>query len=563
MLKRLRVMLVALVVLAALLAAAAPAFAVQRPTRVMIVVMDQMQPGYAKQYKMKNVLFLQNKGVNFPNAYVGDMASETVVSHNVMVSGLFPKHMGWSDEAFRDVNDMFGYGEDAIVTSGDLGTADYVKLIDEFDYLKLGDYLHEKFPDTIVANVGEKGYQVESMAASSSDFWVRMGSKKKTADLTDPFSPASVPWTGTYRGAGGNPPAYIKTDPRFLVSVGNNGDPNDYYGTKVDKPAWLYPEDGRYVKGPYEGHESGDIWVADAAMKIMENEPWSGLFVTFSAIDKIGHMWGGGAVDTLANYQWDPASIFAEIHMPWAAKNADDQLGRLIAKLKELDQYDDTLIVVTADHGSTYGRDGSYATDVYDGANVGGWYAGTWYPGYVTPTTPNTSAGPDALGPLMATGNVAFSYQSTSIETWLVNHSMAKKKEAAAVMEDLPGVIATYVKNGDRYKLYSSSSTMTAAERLWWMAHGQELVNTMCYWGSGDLVGLLADYTSYAAFGDHGGAQMDVQRIPMAWYMPGMKHAVNNANMRLVDMMPTIMKTMGIKATDAMDGSAYSLKLPK
>ena len=251
MLKRLRVMLVALVVVAALLAAAAPAFAVQRPTRVMIVVMDQMQPGYALQYKMKNVLFLQNKGLNFPKAYVGDMASETVVSHNVMVSGMFPKHMGWADEAFRDVNNIMGYGEDAIVTSGDLGTADYVKLIDEWDYAKLGDYLHAKFPDTIVANVGQKGYQVESMAASSSDFWVRMGSKKKTADLTDPFSPASVPWTGTYRGAGGNPPAYIKTDPRFLVSVGNNGDPNDYYGTKVDKPAWLYPEDGRYVKGPY------------------------------------------------------------------------------------------------------------------------------------------------------------------------------------------------------------------------------------------------------------------------------------------------------------------------
>jgi hypothetical protein len=561
MLKRLHVMLVALVVLAALLAAAAPAFAVQRPTRVMIVVMGQMQPGYAKQYKMKNVLSVQNKGVNFPNAYVGDMASETVVSHNVMVSGLFPKHMGWADEAFRDVNDMFGYGEDAIVTSGDFGTADYVKLIDEFDYLKLGDYLHEKFPDTIVANVGEKGYQAEFMAASSSDFWVRMGSKKKTADLADP---SVVPWSGTYRGVGGNPPAYIKADNRFLVSVGNSGDPNDYYGTEVDKPAWLYPEDGRYVKGPYEGHESGDIWVADAAMKIMENEPWSGLFVTFSAIDKIGHMWGGGAVDNLENYTWDPESNFAEIHMPWAAKNADDQLGRLIAKLKELEQYDDTLIVVTADHGSTYGREGFYGTDVYDGANAGGWYAGTWYPGYGTdPKVANTSADPAALKPLMDTSNVAFSYQSTSIETWLVNHSMAKKKEAAAVMEDLPGVIATYVKNDDRYKLYSSSSTMTAAERLWWTAHGQELVNTMCYWGSGDLVGLLADYTAYAAYGDHGGAQKDVQRIPMAWYMPGMKHAVNNGAMRLADMMPTITKTMAIKATDAMDGSAYSLKLPK
>ena len=563
MLKRLRVMLVAVVVVAALLAAAAPALAVHRPTRVMIVVMDQMQPGYAQQFNMTNVKFLQNRGVNFPKAYVGDMASETVVSHNVMVSGMFPKHMGWADEAFRDVNDMFGYGEDAILETGFLGTTDYVKLIEEWDYAKLGDYLHAKFPDTIVANVGEKGYQVESMAASSSDFWVRMGSKKKTADLADP---TVVPWSGTYRGAGGNPPAYIKSDNRFLVSVGNNlapAEPNDYYGTKTDKPAWLYPEDGRYVKGPYEGHESGDIWVADATMKIMENEPWSGLFVTFSAIDKIGHMWGGGAVDTLANYTWTPGTIFEQVHMPWAAKTADDQLGRLIAKLKELGQYQDTLIVVTADHGSTYGRDGSYATDVYDGANVGGWYAGTWYPGYVTPTTPNTNAGPVALKPLMDTGNVAFSYQSTSIETWLVNHSMAKKKEAAAVMETLPGVIATYVKNGDRYKLFSSDESMTGTERVWWAAHGQELVNTMCYWGSGDLVGLLADYTSYAAFGDHGGAQMDVQRIPMAWYMPGMKHAVNNSQIRLVDMMPTIMKAMAITPTNTMDGMAYSLRLPK
>jgi arylsulfatase A-like enzyme len=560
MLKRLRVMLVAVAVGAALLAAAAPALAVHRPSRVMIVVMDQMQPGYAEQFDMTNVLWLQNNGVNFPKAYVGDMASETVVSHNVMVSGMFPKHMGWADEAFRDVTDIMGYGEDAIVTSGDLGTADYVKLINEWDYSKLGDYLHAKFPGTIVANVGEKGYQVESMAASSSDYWVRMGSKKTTASLPDP---TVVPWSGTYRGVGGNPPAYISSDNRFKVSVGNSNDPNDYYGTKTAKPAWLYPEDGRYVKGPYQGHESGDTWVADATMKMMENENWSGMFVTFSAIDKIGHMWGGGAVDTIANYGWDPTSIFREIHMPWAAKNADDQLGRLIAKLKALGQYDDTLIVVTADHGSTYGRDGSYATDVYDGANVGGWYAGTWYPGYGSDVkVPNTSAGPAALAPLMATGNVAFSYQSTSIETWLVDHSMAKKKEAAAIMQGLPRVIATYVKNGDRYKLFSSSAFMSVAERAWWAAHGQELVNTMCYAGSGDLVGLLADYTSYAAYGDHGGAQKDVQRIPMAWFMPGMPHRDNVAQIRLVDIMPTIMKAMRIPVAEPMDGSAYSLPLP-
>jgi hypothetical protein len=554
MFKRMRVMLVAVVVVAALLAAAAPALAVHRPTRVMIVVMDQMQPGYAKQFNMTNVLFLQNKGVTFPNAYVGDMASETVVSHNVMVSGLFPKHMGWSDEAIRDVDNILGLGENAIVTTGDLGTATFTKLIENMDYPKLGDYLKVKFPDKIVANVGQKGYQVESMAASSSDYWVRMGSAKNTSTLpTD-----TVPWKGKYRGPSGNLPPYIASDTRFYISAGN---PSDSYETTFTPRAWVYPEDGRYAVGPYEGHESGDNWVADAALKIMDKEDWSGLWVTFSSIDKIGHMWGGGAIDTVATYGWDPSSIFREIHMPWVAKNADDQLGKLIAKLKEKGQFNDTLIIVTADHGSTYGKDGGFkGVDAYNAGSDINWSAGTWYPGT---STPITLPGSPALKPLMDTGNVAFSTNSTSIETWLKDRSMAKKKEAAAVMATLPGVIATYVKNGDRYKLYSSSSTMTPAERLWWAAHGQELVDTMCFSGSSELVGLLADYTGYGAFGDHGGAQMDVQRIPMAWYMPGMKHAVDKTGFRLVDITPTILKTMGIKATEPMDGMAYSLRLPK
>jgi hypothetical protein len=556
MFKRLRFIAMAVVCLAVVLAAAAPAMAVHRPSRVMIVVMDQMQPGYAKQFNMTNVLMLQNKGVTFPNAWVGDMASETVVSHNVMVSGLFPKHMGWSDEAFRDVDNILGYGENAIVTSGDLGTSSYVKLIENMDYPKLGDYLKLKFPDKIIANVGQKGYQVESMAASSSDYWVRMDSAKATTTLADP---SVVPWTGKYRGPKGQLPTYIATDNRFLISAGNA---TDAYGTNTTPPAWIYPEDGRYAPSEYAGHESGDAWVADAALKIIDNEAWSGLWVTFSAIDKIGHMWGGGAVDTPATYNWDPNDFLQDsIHMPWVAKNADNQLGRLIAQLKAKGQFDDTLIIVTADHGSTYGAgEGFKGVNALNAGNNLNWYAGAWHAGS---STESTSTGSPALKPLMDTGNVDFSYQSTAIETWLKDRTGAKKREAAAVMETLPGVIATYIKNGDRYKLYSSSDTMTAQERLWWAATGQQLADTMCFSGSAEIVGLLADKTSYGAFGDHGGAQMDVQRIPMAWYMPGMKHADNNAKIRLVDIMPTILKTMGIKATEPMDGSAYSLKLPK
>jgi hypothetical protein len=553
MFKRLRVMLVAVVVVAALLAAAAPALATHRPTRVMIVVMDQMQPGYAKQFNMKNVLWLQDHGVTFPKAYVGDMASETVVSHNVMVSGLLPKHMGWSDEAFRDVDNLLGYGENAVITTGDLGYADYVKLIENMDYPKIGDYLHAKFPGKKVVCVGEKPYQIESMTASSADIAVRLGSRQST-----PLPPLPGKWRGP---AGVSVPTYISlpADGRFYISSDTL---YDSYETTSTPPAWLYPEDGRMTPG-FAGHEGGDSWVADATTAIMDNEDWSGIFVNFGAIDKIGHMWGGGSVDTQGNYHWDPTSILNQVHMPFIAKHADEQLGKLIAKLKALHEFNDTLIVVTADHGSTHAEhfNGINALDAGSATN---WYAGTWFPGYGSDAhIPNTSPGSPALKPLLDTGNVAFSYQSTAIETWLIDRAGAKKREDAAVMEKLPGVIATYIKNGDRYQLFSSLPTMTAAERVWWMAHGQELVDTMCFSGSADLVGLLADKTSYGVYGDHGGAQKDVQSIPMAWYMPGLKHAVSMTPLRLVDIMPTMLNALGIKPTERMDGSAYSLNLPK
>ena len=47
-------------------------------------------------------------GTNFQNAYLGHMGSETVVSHNVMTSGLLPKHMGWADEWYRDTENVLG-----------------------------------------------------------------------------------------------------------------------------------------------------------------------------------------------------------------------------------------------------------------------------------------------------------------------------------------------------------------------------------------------------------------------------------------------------------------------
>jgi arylsulfatase A-like enzyme len=319
------------------------------------------------------------------------------------------------------------------------------------------------------------------------------------------------------------------------------------------------------VPGFNEGHLGGDDWVADATMAIMKNtagtaKDWSGLFVNFGAIDKIGHMWGGGEADNLRTYGWDPFSIYNQVHEPFIAKNADAQLGRLIGELKALHEFNDTLIVVTADHGSTA------ATRQFDGIDDQNAADNNWYYGAsVNDGTDYVHAVAPALQPLIDTGNIAFTYSSTAIESWLTDHSLAKEAQAAQVMAGLPGVIASYVKVDDGKGDYSYKLAVAIPGRAnpadigWWKQHGQELVNTMAWSGSADVVGLLADRISYGAFGDHGGAQKDVQRIPMVFYNPSLKAQVRTSAARLVDLMPTIMRTMGLTPTKAMDGHAYML----
>ena len=74
----------------------------------MIVVIDQFRPDYVERFDMANVRALMDGGVNFQRALLGHMAAETVITHNVLTSGVLPKHKGWVDEVYRDVDGVLG-----------------------------------------------------------------------------------------------------------------------------------------------------------------------------------------------------------------------------------------------------------------------------------------------------------------------------------------------------------------------------------------------------------------------------------------------------------------------
>src|SRR5690242_8804641 len=140
---------------------AAPSKPAPRPAanRVLIVLFDQMVPRYADQFAMPNFRRLRSQGTDFSKAYLGYMASETVIAHNVITSGLEPRHMGWTDEAFRDTANVFGKGADAMHITGDLSLADFATLEKDSNgvpYPKLADYLHTAYPGSKFITVGEK-----------------------------------------------------------------------------------------------------------------------------------------------------------------------------------------------------------------------------------------------------------------------------------------------------------------------------------------------------------------------------------------------------------------------
>ena len=551
------------------------------PTRVIIVLFDQMVPKYANQFDMPNFRAMRDQGTNFKNAYLGYMASETVISHNVIVSGQLPAHQGWVDEAYRDTQNIVGptytptTPSGAMHITGDFGQSQFDALVTHQGYQKLQDYLHSVDSSKQFIVVGEKSYAVRSAIAPA------VGTNLIAMHLSSGRS-AGTPGTmpnggtcvanvgGTYRQPQGfNIPNAIFTAGasggncgRFVINA--DLDTNSY-GTTAAFPSWLYPEEGnRFFPGTdasaQAGHLGGDVWAADAAILMMQSTDWSGMFVTLGAIDKSAHMWGAqqdaGSFKGDCNAS-DPAIRGAnQTHVRCAAEIADAQLGKLrdAAAAYDAAHGGQTMFVLTADHGANYGKDFYGKTGYRDGDT--NWYYGPGvYDGGVQ-TSFYTNPSP-SLQPLLATGNIQFSYQSTAVEAWLTDRSASKMKQAAAATLKLPGTIASYYRSGSGFTLYGKRG-MSSSERGWWNEHGQELVNTLASPNGPDVVGLLHDNVSYGVYGDHGGAQKDVQRVPVVFWSPSMSALTVNGGFRTIDILPTILEEMDIPA-GSMDGKAWTV----
>jgi hypothetical protein len=508
------------------------------PHKVVIIVVDALSNEIVRKYGMTNVQALMKSGVDTPNGYLGHTSSVTVVTHNVITSGQLPKHMGWTDEGYRDVDGVLGAPGGLYITSNFLSPQLFA-LQQHAGYPKLDDYLEAADPTAKTFVVSPKGYAAYSYGSS------------KTDSITTFSSGPECTTGGSWRKPSGiNPPAYIVGTPcsRFWV---HSGYPTYAYDT-TKLPAVMYPLDSdRYATGHDPAHLGGDVWTADAAVAIMRSgENWNGIFVTLPGVDKAAHMWGGVADPGPTGRDGDKMT-----HMVAATKTADAQVGKILAELKAQGELDDTLVVLTADHGSVAGRNfygKSVAERDYGNFN--------WY--YGTVQNASFTRPQDAILPLVGTGNLGLSYSDSMVRAWLNDQSGTEVSKAATAMASMPAVTAVWQRNGDHYDRVSPVQwglMKTKAERDWFTAHAQELVDTEAAAYGPDLIATLPDDTTYSVAGDHGGIQRASQQIPIVFAGAGLSSQDLSVPFRSVDIMPTILEAMGITETYPMDGIAYPL----
>ena len=330
------------------------------------------------------------------------MASETVITHNVITSGQLPRDMGWADEAFRDTDNVLGVGAGLDVDLR-LALARPVQLADRARRLPQARRLpHAAHPGTKFIAAGQKNYAVYSSNGPTGDISVTFSSRNFDCDGDG---------TNNWRGPTGfNVPTYISAPNCGRYYVDSRVARSRTARRRRRRRGCTRSTATASRVGRDPAHRGGDVWTADAGMAMMESEPWSGMLLTLGSIDKASHMWGG-ITDTGT---YPPGSDEEQAHLRFIAKVADEQVGRIMRKLRELGQLDETLVVLTTDHAGQPSKH-------FHGVNEAGrgdfnWYYGATQNGTFLRPSPS-------LEPLIDTGNVRFTYQDSAIRTWLTDTS--------------------------------------------------------------------------------------------------------------------------------------------
>ena len=473
------------------------------PDLLLVMVFDQMRPDYIDRFDLMNFKRLRDSSRNYPDAYVGHLASQTIVSHLVIPTGLAPKDLPWQDDAMVDVDGVLGkpgaaYDADAFTRD------DMWRFLERIPRTR---FLTARIQDELgpVFSIGQKGYAARAFGGPHASTIVTL------ARASGRCTPDGV-----------NVPAYISGNDRYSLECA------EPYGTALSS---IYTLDGsRFVPGNDPSRAGGDVWTADVALEVMRREKWAALLLTFGGIDRVAHMLGEQDGPGLA-------SVDSQYRLEDMLRAADEQLGRILDELEMRGLAGRTMVVVTADHGGQ-------RHDAYLGNN-------RFQSCCPYENTKEAVDPPYWLQHLNNVGKLKTAYADSIITLWLEGQSASNERALIRGLQDVSGVTEVYAKrkSGTEYHyeaVHAKLETQSAAFRSWARRRSAELVNTMAGPSGPDLVALLADGYGFGRIGGHGGAQEKVQRIPMIIRVPGEVPSTRTQPLRLMDLAPEISRVLGL-----------------
>jgi len=261
------------------------------------------------------------------------------------------------------------------------------------------------------------------------------------------------------------------------------------------------PEEIMALKYEYADPKSGSVQKAfrakltmnrltmDQVLNVMREDAPNLLIVNMPAIDYVGHVYG-------------PESKFYKK----AIEHADHQIGRLMGYLHRDGLWDETTLIVTADHGMTQTDPENIVTDV-----------GITVDHYMTDTG------------------------GTSGFVWLKN------------IGDLQGALSNMSSDARFESLYTQDGDG---------ANGTLASLNLDHERAGDIWFVLAEtwIINYPNNGGHGSTYLSDWSTPLVMCGAGIKAGATIDDAEIVDLAPTALKLLGITPNELLDKQGYVLE---
>lgn len=432
---------------------------------LVIIVLDAFRPDYMPMAAMPAVSALARSGVTYDSAWVAQIESLSPSGHASLGTGCLPKRTGVLGFEWRDpVTQREALdGWPPGVMAGMLERDLRESGVDSIALAMKGSDPSAR----VVAISSEKVYAADAIGGWAADYILH----------------------------------HIRDTTRNMLVPG--AVPNHA------PPAGFFARPSLSARLPLSHFTDWDFLSTALALAAIEEFRPRVLMVNFPGADYYGHPYGGPATP----------KVFEQV-----VGGVDRNIGRIVQAYKDAGIFDQTIFVVTADHGMV--------------PNV---------------RAVTGSVTKDAV--VAAGGDYMFHTGGTAAYIYVKNQS--KAHTVAQAVAKLPNVVGAYYLTEAHNTLYYDLAPGISMPPALNAAH-HYLLGTFAGPRAPDVVAPFRENTIgsqiSSAHGDHGGLNWGAQHVPLIMSGPGVAPGrVSHFPARLIDVAPTVLRLLGLPSR-AMDG---------